>query len=316
MTPRYLLVTLAACLIVVEAATVDGQQKPAQRIAIPALVTSIAFAPDGETLLAWDPAGWSRWDVHSGRQRGRDRPIAKICERAAALPRSEDGRVVAVQCRNRLVYFETATARLLGEQQLAEGASAALYTAAADGTATALVMAGATDTVVIRALTGTAATELPIGAEVEQLELSAAGTRLTVGTSPGVQIRELPGGRLLRTVAGTAAHALSGDGRQLAVVSARGVQLFDVESGAMARELEGRVAHLRFSRDGRQLAGWTNQRVTLWDTATGAPRLRLDADEFVGAAISPDGQLLTTVALARRGETTSSLIALWRLPQP
>jgi WD40 repeat protein len=71
---------------------------------------------------------------------------------------------------------------------------------------------------------------------------------------------------------------------------------------------------VRFSPDGRLLAGWTNQRVIVWDAATGAQRLVLTSDEFSGAAISPDGRQLATLSLERRGEGTSSLIAVWRLP--
>lgn len=309
-------VLAVAAVVIAAVLPLNGaQERPVRRIPIPALITAVAFSPDGETLLAWDPAGWSRWDTVSGRQRGREIVFAKVCERVLALPRSQDGRVIAAQCRNRLLFFEVATARSVGEGQVPDKQTAAMYTASANGSLAALVMAGATDTVVVGAMAdAVAGTALRIGGEVEQLQLSASGTRLTVGTSQGVQVRELPGGTLLRTIEGSAAHALSADGRQVAVLSDRGARLFDADTGQLAREVEGRVSHLRFSDDGTRLVGWTNQRLILWDVATGAQRLALESDEFVATAVSPDGQRLATVSLERRGDRVSSIISVWAVP--
>jgi WD40 repeat protein len=315
MTRRDAAATIAACFVTLLPVVTVAQERPVRRITIPALVTAVAFAPDGETLLAWDPAGWSRWDAVSGRQRGREIVIAKACERVSAFPRTEDGRVIAVQCRDRIVFFDVATARALGERPLPENQTAAIYTASADGQVTAIVKAGATDTVTVGTMSGSAAgTDLPIGAEVGQLKLSASGTRLTVGTVRGVQVRELPEGTLLRTIEGRASHALSADATRLAVLSEKGVRLLDPASGDVIREMDGRVSHLRFSDDGRWLVGWTNQRVILWDVGSGAQRLVLTSDEFVAASVSADGQRLATVSLERRGEGTSSIVAIWRIP--
>ncbi|CAN5819395.1 hypothetical protein BH24ACI5_BH24ACI5_24690 [soil metagenome] len=312
---RLRILPVVALVIASVSSLSSAQERPLRRIPVPALITAVAFSPDGETLLAWDPAGWSRWDIASGRQRGREIVFAKACERVLALPRSQDGRVIAAQCRNQLLFFEVATARSLGEGQMPDKQTAAMYTASANGSLAALVMAGATDTVVVGAMAdGVAGTALRIGSEVEQLTLSASGTRLTVGTSQGVQVRELPGGTLLRTIEGSAAHALSADGRQVAVLSDRGARLFDADTGHLTRDVEGRVSHLRFSDDGTRLVGWTNQRLILWDVATGAQRLALESDEFVAAAVSPDGQRLVTVSLERRGDRVSSIIGVWRVP--
>jgi WD40 repeat protein len=307
-------VPLAAALLVAIVVSAAAQERPVRRIVIPALVTAIAFAPDGETLVAWDPAGWSRWDAASGRQRDREAVIAKTCQRVSVLPRSEDGRVIAAQCRDRLVFFDVATGRALGERRLPEKTTAAVYTASLDGKATAIVMAGATDTVRLGDLAGGTETEVKVGSEVEQLLLAANAARLTVGSWRGVEIRETPGGKLLRSLEGQAAHAMSADGKTVAVLGGQGAVLFDAESEERIRDLEGRVSHLRFSPDGRLLVGWTNQRVVVWDGASGAQRLVLTSDEFVSAAVSPDGRQLATVSLERRGEGTSSLIAVWRLP--
>jgi WD40 repeat protein len=307
-------VRLATVLLAAMVASGAAQERPVRRIGIPALITAIAFAPDGATIVAWDPAGWSRWDAASGRQREREAVIAKACERAAVLPRSEDGRVVAAQCRDRLLFFEVATGRTLGDRRLPEKQTAAVYTASLNGKTAALVMAGATDTIALGALASGTDTAVTVGNEIEQLTLDADGARLTVGSWRGVEIRDAPGGTLLRRLEGQASHAMSADGRTVAVIGGPGARLFDGGTGEALRSLEGRASHLRFSPDGRLLVGWTNQRVIVWDAATGAQRLVLTSDEFSGAAVSPDGRQLATLSLERRGEGTSSVIAVWRLP--
>ena len=290
------------------------EQKPVRRFSLPALVTTAVFAPDGATISVWDPGGWSSWDAASGNRRGREPVIGKGCERTSVLPRSADGRVVAAQCKDRLFFFDAATGRALGERPVAEAQTAAMYTASANGTVAAVVWAGATNTVAIGAIASGPFSDVQVDGEVEDLSLSTSGDRLSIGTIKGVEIRESPGGKLLRTFAGRASHALSGDGRLLAIASDRGAQIFDVESGGRLAEVEGRVSSLRFSPDGKRLVGWTNQRVIAWDAATGAQQLVLKSDEFVDASISPDGTRLVTVSLDRRGDATSSVLAVWRLP--
>jgi WD40 repeat protein len=277
-------------------------------------VTTVVFAPDGATITLWDPAGWSSWDAASGNRKGRDPVIGKSCERTAALPRSSDGRVVAAQCKDRLFFFDAGTGRLLGERQMPEKQTSSMYTASADGAVTAIVTAGVTNSVTLRRLPDAPATTLEIGAEIEQLSLSSSGHRLTIGTITGVEVRQLPDGKLLRTLEGRASHTLSGDGRLVAVASDRGAQIFEVESGQRVGEVAGRVSHLRFSPDAKRLIGWTNQQVITWDAATGAQQLVLKSDEFVDASVSPDGTRLATVSLDRRGEYTTSIIGVWRLP--
>ena len=290
------------------------QGRPVRRITVPTLVIGVAFSPDGQMVTAWDPAGWSRWDARSGRRLGREPVIGKACEGAAVLPRLSGG-VVSAHCRGRLLFFDAASARALGERRLPEKQTAALYTASSSGTATAIVMSGATDTVALGPMAGNEpATSVRVGHEIEQLTLSAPGTRLSVGTINSVQVREVPGGTLLQTFEGSAAHALSADGRLLAMVSDRGARLFDTDSGQMLREVDGRVSHVRFSPDAQLVIGWTNQRLFLWNSATGTPLLTLTADELVAAAVSADGLSLVTVSLERRGEGTSSTIEVWQIP--
>ncbi len=308
---------LSICALVTATAvvvTAAQEARPVRRFSLAALVTTAVFAPDGATITVWDPAGWSSWDAASGNRKSREPVIGKNCERTSALPRSADGRVVAAQCKERLFFFDAATGRALGERQLKERETAAIYTAPAEGSVTAVVMAGATNSVTIGPLTPGPSTDLRIDGEIEQLSFSTSGHRLTIGTISGVEVRELPGGRVLRTFAGRPDHALSADGRLVAVASDRGVQVFDVESGERVAAVEGRVSYLRFSPDAKRLIGWTNQRVAVWDAVTGALQLMLKSDEFVDASASPDGTLLATVSLDRRGDYTTSGVAVWRLP--
>ena len=290
------------------------EQKPVRRFSLPALVTTAVFAPDGATLTLWDPGGWSSWDSASGNRRGREAVIGKGCERTSVLPRSADGRVVAAQCKDRLFFFDAATGRALGERPVAEGQTAAMYTASANGTVAAIVRAGATNVVSVGGLASGSVSDLRVDGEIEDLSLSSAGDRLSVGTIKGVEVREAPGGRLLRAFEGRASHALSADGRLLAIANDRGAEIFAVESGDRLAAVEGRVTSLRFSPDGKRLVGWTNQRVLAWDATSGAQQLVLKSDEFVDASISFDGTRLVTVSLDRRGEATTSVVAVWRLP--
>ena len=304
----------AVMIVAVGAVLASAQERPVRRITLPTLVEAVAFAPDGETLTVWDPGGLSRWNTETGRQVGREPVFAKACERVRALPRA-DGRVIGVNCRSRILFFDVPTGRALGEWKLPDKETAALFTAAANGSWTAIVMPGATAVVALGELSGgKAGVELRAGSEVEQLSFSADGTRLIVGTSKGLEVREVPGGALQRTVEGPASHAISADGRLIAVVADTGARLIDAGTGDVIRQLEGRVSRLQFGANDTRLVGWTNQRLKVWDVATGAARLTLASDEFVGAAISADGTRLATITLDRRGDSTTSTISVWRLP--
>lgn len=310
---RYLVIAMAVVLPGAAAAPA-AQERPLRQLRVPTLVTAVAFSPDGETLTAWDPAGFSRWNAETGRLTGREPVLARVCDGTAVLPRSSNGRVVAANCRSRLFFFNAATAAPIGERPIPEKETAAAYTASADGKTIAIVLAGQIDTVQLTSAGGTPDTEIRVQGEIEQLTFPAAGTRLAVGTWRGVEVREVPGGALLRTIEGRASHAISDDGQRIAVLGEKGPRIVEAASGELARELEGRVAHVRFGAGAARLVGWTNQRVIVWDVATGAQRLVLTGDEFVDAAIAPDGTRLVTVSLDRRGERTTSIVAVWRLP--
>lgn len=319
MRPRNtcLMTTVATllCLGTVTAFQSAPQQRPVRRVSIPALITAAAFAPDSQSITAWDPSGFSRWDMSRGRNTAREAAFRKTCERAAVIPRSDDGSVVGVTCRGKLALFEMATGRPVGEWQPREGRIPAIFTAAPDGAHIAAVMAGALTSIEVSAPKSSATQVLKSEQEIERLAFSPSGRELAVATVGGVQLWELPDGRLRHTIPGGPAMAFHPDGKTIALSRDGGVALVDVVSGAVTATLQGSVAQLRFGPNGGTLVGWTNQQAIVWNVASKAQRLVLKADdEFVTAAISRDGTHLATVNLERRGEASASILSIWRLP--
>lgn len=304
-----------ATLTTLIAAAPAAQERPIRRFTIPALISAIAFAPDGKSVVAWDPAGWSAWDTESGRRTGREPVLAKACGRVATLPRSEDGRTIGASCDGRLVLFDAATTGTVGEWKLGPKKTPILYTATADGSLAAAVIAGATGTVEVSDRSGgKPIAVLTTPDEVEHLAFAPGGKVIGTGGISGVRLWSLPDGKETARVDGGSAFALSPDGQLVAVARSRGAVLVDAGTANVRRELLGPSTVLRFSADGARLAGVNNQQVVVWDTETGTQRLVLKADELLSAALSADGLLLATLSRELRGESTGSTIAIWRVP--
>lgn len=289
-----------------------AQERPQRRMTIPAPVNAIAFAEDGGSVVAWDPGGYSIWSIDSGRVTRREPVFAKACGRTAALPRSEDGLTVGVNCRGKLLFFEMATGRSLGEWTLGDGRASVAFAVAPDGAFAAVVMAGALGSVEVLDRAGKRQATLKATQELERVSIARDGRHIAAGSSAGVTIWSMPEGRSLATIEGRAAHAFSPDGRSIAVVGDRGVAVHSVADGAPIRQLEGGANEVRFGR--RQLVGWTNQQVVVWDAEAGAQRLVLKSDQFVSAAASGDGSRLGTVSLELRGDAAASILAIWSVP--
>lgn len=306
---------LAATLTVLLAAVPLAQERPIRRVTIPALITSVAFAPDGRSIVAWDPAGWSTWDAESGRRTGREPVLAKACGRVATLPRSEDGRTIGVSCDGRLILFDVASTKAVGEWKLGEKQTPILFTASQDGSLAAAVIAGATGTVEVSDRSGGKPTAmLTTPDEVEHVAFAPGGKAIGTGGITGVRLWSLPDGKQTAQVEGRSTFAYSPDGQVIAVARPAGAAVLDATTGAVRRELQGPATLLRFSGDGRRLAGLNNQQVVVWDADTGAQRLVLKAEEFIAVALSADGLQLVTLSRELRGESTGSTIAIWRVP--
>ena len=305
----------ASALIAAIVAVPLAQERPIRRINIPGLITTIAFAPDGKSVVAWDPAGWSSWDAESGRRTGRELVLGKACKRVATLPRSDDGRTIGAVCDGRLVMFDVATTASLGEWTPGAKETPIVFTAAPDGALAGVVIAGATGTLAVMDRSGGKPVATLSTPEEIELASFAAGARLVAtGGITGVRLWSLPDAKETARIDGGSSHAFSPDGQVIAVARARGVVLADTATGSIRRELQGPSTQLRFSGDGRRIAGLNNQQVVVWDTDTGTARLVLKADEFLSVALSADGLRLLTLSRELRGETTGSTIAIWRVP--
>jgi WD40 repeat protein len=294
--------------------TPGAQERAERRIRIGGLVTAVAFSPDGSELLAWDTVGYSRWNVESGRRVAADPVLGKACKGAPALPRSEDGRTIGVNCSGRLFFFDLRTGKPLGEWPLPKDQGAALYTPSPDGRLAAIVLAGALEVVEIRPLSGAGnGASIGIGGEVEHLSIVPGASHVIVGTIDGVQVRRLPDGQLAQTIDGRSTHATSDDGKRIAVASGAGAIVYDIGREAPVRQVEDRVIQLRFGGGGQLLAGWNNQTATVWDVTTGARRASVSGDEIVATALSPEGRRFATVNLDRRGGAVSAVVEIWRV---
>ena len=292
-----------------------AQERPIRRVTIPALITALAFSPDGTSVVAWDPAGWSSWDAESGRRTGREPVLAKACGRVATLPRSEDGRTIGAGCDGKIVLFDVATTKSVGQWTLGEGRTPILFTAATDGSVAAAVIAGATGTLeVLDRSGGKPVAVLTTPEEVEHAAFALGGKAVGTGGITGVRFWSLPDGKEVARIDGGATFAYSPDGGTAVVARARGAALVDAMTGAVRREVTGPSTMLRFSGDGSRLAGLNNQQVVVWDADTGAQRLVLKAEEFIAVALSPDGLRVATLSRELRGESTGSTIAIWRVP--
>ena len=305
----------AAILSILVGAAPSAQERPTRRFTIPALITAVAFSPDGKNVVAWDPGGWSTWDVESGRRTGREPVLAKPCGRVPTLPRSQDGRTIGASCGGRLILFDLASTKPVGEWKLGEKQTPILFTATPDGSLAAAVIAGATGTVEVSDRSGGKPIALlTTPEEVEHLAFAPGGKAIGTGSITGVRLWSLPDGKETAHVEGGSTFAYSADGQVVAMARPRGLALVEAATGTVRRELQGPSTLLRFSGDGSRLVGLTNQQVVVWDTDTGAERLVLKAEEFIGAALSGDGLRLVTLSRELRGQTVGSTIAIWRVP--
>jgi WD40 repeat protein len=307
--------TSVAVLLALLVTAISAQERPIRRITIPALITTLAFSPDGKSVIAWDPAGWSSWDAETGRRIGREPVLGKACGRVATLPRSEDGRTIGAACDGRIVLFDVATTKSAGEWKLGDGRTPILFTAAQDGSRAAVVIAGATGTLeVLDRSGGKPIAVLTTPEEVEHAAFAPGDQALATGGITGLRLWSIPDGKETARVEGGATFAYSPDGKTVALARPRGAALVDPSTGTVRRELTGPSTMLRFAGDGSRLAGLNNQQVVVWDTDTGNQRLGLKAEEFLAVALAPDGLRVATLSRELRGESTGSTIAIWRVP--
>jgi WD40 repeat protein len=139
---------------------------------------------------------------------------------------------------------------------------------------------------------------------VQSVAISPDGTLIASGEmGRGIQLRELPSGKDVRTLHPeseglgsdfTRQLAFSPDGRSLLSVAMDSkVIVWDVASGKSLKELRhGGVRSASWSADGKLLVtgGYQDRSVRVWNLATGRQLFQLDGEGE--AAISPDGRRL------------------------
>ncbi|MBK8985481.1 MAG: hypothetical protein IPM39_05265 [Chloroflexi bacterium] len=169
----------------------------------------------------------------------------------------------------------------------------------------------------------TAATAVAAGAPLNALRLNpAAGQFVTIGQNGLVEIRQLPDGRLVHSLAAHTQSAITDvafapDGLSLAAsLSSGGVQIWDMAGGLRQTlgQTDGKVDSVAFSPDGRFLASGLGERigpfafddtVTLWQMPEGVWRRSFAGEkEDVPAcsffrnslAFSADGQFIASAS--------------------
>jgi WD40 repeat protein len=277
-----------------------GDDRPA--VAFPASAEdgwkSVAFTPDGTSLVCTDGSNIQVWDAATRTRRVQ---IATPSDPVRAVPSADGNLVLAVDRSNGVSCWDI-SGHPLGVM-LPENTP--VYDVSAVGH-TLRVATGGSDRVVriVEAEIGAQAVrELALPSPVRWLTLSRDGKQAATVTAAGeVCIWDLPSGRkhLIKTSGFSQNRpAFSPDGRYLAIGVSAGVELYDLKTDRPEKLLnQGGTGSQKFvaafSPDGRWVAVGGQNRVFVWDVREGKL-----AHTFVGPgnwtvslAFSPDGRRL------------------------
>jgi WD40 repeat protein len=290
-------------------------------------IGSLAFTPDGRTLISGSRGGVAVWDAATGKEVRRIRPETDSIQERVSV--SADGKLVAVASgpgRPAAVY-EVATGRRVCR--------------IGDGSYSVAPLAFSPDGKVLAAHSGgpiylydSAKGNLLLDLEGHREEIKGffdstraavftpdGKTLISAGNGPSVCFWDVATGKEVRrlkdNLTGVAQMALSPDGKRLAtqaltrLMSADGggtwyngnrVRVWDVASGKEVRRLvlpsDSKEAHphgpsfLAFTPDGKALVtDGPKQALYLWDAETGKDLRRLEGPRGWGAfAFAPDGK--------------------------
>lgn len=276
-----------------------------------AVVTSLAFSPDGEWLVSGSE-DWRAivWDAKTGRPRRAFAPGGGV----AAIALSPDAKTLATADSSRTelaVLWDVASGRKRHELK---GHKGGILAAAFSPDGKTLVTVGA-DRSIRRwdvATGGTLGDPLVHSAGVNVAAFSHDFKRIALGGQRNVRrrmtgtlaIHDLETGKAVQQIGelpGTVfSLAFSPDDETLAVGDSAGVTLYEAATGKPVRNisLEKRNATaLTFTDGGRSLvAGCQDGTVHVVETATGKELLQYDAhtDLVRAVAVSPDGTLIAT----------------------
>ena len=262
-------------------------------------VCSLAFTPDGKTLLVAD---WLRirfCDLASGKEMpARAIPVRGILHLAI----SPDGQsLLSGGVDGTVQLWDLAT----GRQKLLPDApvgSARCVAIAPDGRTLAT---GHADTVIRLWDTSTGREKRSLRGhtqEVCSLSFSADGQRLiSAASNDAPRVWDpVSGKELFRLPEKDIAFAIAGD-PLLSLTNRGALHLWNVRTGQSYRpwqEWNGKMFPIDFTRDRRTLVMWGGKIVSLWDVATGKERCRFPLNSFAkedyitSLAVSPNGRFI------------------------
>lgn len=282
-------------------------------------IYSVAFAPDGKTLVSGGSDKRVRlWDVAAGKEL---RELAKMASPVYSVSFAPDGRAVAAAsvASDTIVVCEPGTGKELVEIAPALGRSNLLKAVAYSPDGTLLAMAGGNMMIRLReAATGKEVRSFggPRGT-INAIAFSPNGKALaTVSHDCVIRVWDVATGAERHTIPETRnvanCVAFSPDGTMLATGGADGnVRLWDVPRETNLFQIPAHrdgVHSLAFSPDGKTLAtGGRDHVVRLWEVATGKERRAFAGSPGLihSVAFSPDGR---TLASGNHGDTT---VLLW-----
>jgi RNA polymerase sigma factor (sigma-70 family) len=274
-------------------------------------VTSIAFAPDGKTVVSAGQDNSVRlWDLGTGKERGHFEaftgPEGANCW-VVSVGLSPDGYYVVAGTSNgpgAVIVWDRATGkefrrfdrseRIVGVAFLPDGKT--VLSVGGDGTVHLWDLHAGKE---IRTIAGNQSI-------ARCFALSADGKTVATGGDDNViQVHDLATGKELHQLqsAGESLHALafSPDGKSLASGGWRGsLRLWDLSSGKEVRQYQGHggaVSALVFSADGTTLvsSSWDTS-VRLWDVPSGKERRDFlgHFGPVIALALSPDQKTIAT----------------------
>jgi WD40 repeat protein len=284
-------------------------------------VRTLAFSPDGKSLLSAGGGGLRIWDVATGKLRRR---LPLDADWAVTFAQTAEGIAVAgAPLKTRAVtvqVFDPATGRVIRRTEMPGEAAGANLTFSPDGKR--LASTRKDGVWIYDAATGRDAVTVPVAAGRWAREVAFApdGKRVAISdVSDTVRVHDAADGKELRALqrkGDRVMHArFSPDGRLLVTIPYNdderpgSCSVWDVAAGKERHRLQGPANHVlvvEFSPDSKYLAmGCQHRELVLWDVASGKEVRRFPtAGFFASIAFAPDGKSLA----AASGE---GVIRLW-----